>query len=87
MEEVSAVSQAEIDFGLDGQANRENDRPLAGCKRDGAFEAGRPGGRKELLRIGADTRRAGVASLMSRRPSELREAPYSRPPVVPVLAV
>jgi hypothetical protein len=59
LEEVSAVSQAEIDFGLDGQANRENDLPLAGRKRDGAFEAGRPGGRKELLRIGADTRGAG----------------------------
>src|ERR1700694_296477 len=29
----------------------------------------------------------GVESLMSRRPSELREAPYSRPPVVSVLAV
>jgi hypothetical protein len=59
LEKVSAVSQAEIDFGLDGQANRESDLPLAGRKRDGAFEAGRPGGRKELLRIGADTRGAG----------------------------
>jgi len=29
----------------------------------------------------------GVESLMSRRPSELREAPCSGPPVVPVLAV
>src|SRR5258708_3632663 len=29
----------------------------------------------------------GVESLMSRRPSELREAPFSRPPVVWVLAV
>src|SRR5262245_15562149 len=29
----------------------------------------------------------GVESLMSRRPSELREAPLSRPPVVRVLAV
>ena len=88
MEEVSAVSQAEIDFGLDGQANRENDRPLTGCSRDGAFEAGRPGGGEQLLRIGADIRaEPGVESLMSRRPSELREAPYSRPPVVPVLAV
>src|SRR6266851_9509820 len=29
----------------------------------------------------------GVESLMSRRPSELREAPFSRPPVVSVLAV
>src|SRR5260221_8896194 len=29
----------------------------------------------------------GVESLMSRKPSELRDAPYSRPPVVPVLAV
>src|SRR4051794_35508868 len=29
----------------------------------------------------------GVASLTSRRPSELREAPFSRPPVVRVLAV
>ncbi len=59
LEEVSAVSQAEIDFGLDGRANRKNDLPLAGRKRDGAFEAGRPGGRKQLLRIGADTRGAG----------------------------
>jgi len=59
LEEVSAVSQTQIDFGLDDQANRENDLPLAGCKRDGAFEAGRPGGRKQLLRIGADARGAG----------------------------
>ena len=59
LEEVSAVSQAEIDFGLDGRANQKNDLPLAGRKLDGAFEAGRPGGRKQLLRIGADTRRAG----------------------------
>src|SRR5260221_12904556 len=29
----------------------------------------------------------GVESLTSRRPSELREAPFSRPPVVSVLAV
>src|SRR5258708_2226660 len=29
----------------------------------------------------------GVESLMSSRPSELREAPFSRPPVVSVLAV
>src|SRR5580692_4523941 len=29
----------------------------------------------------------GVESLMSRRPSELRDAPFSRPPVVWVLAV
>ena len=29
----------------------------------------------------------GVANLMSNRPSELREAPFSRPPVVWVLAV
>src|ERR1700680_2131847 len=29
----------------------------------------------------------GAESLMSRRPSELREAPFSRPPVVLVLAV
>jgi len=29
-EEVSAVSQAEIDFGREDQANRENDLPLAG---------------------------------------------------------
>ena len=58
-EEVGAISQAKIDFGRDGQANRENDLPLAGRKRDGAFEAGRPGGRKQLLRIGADARGAG----------------------------
>jgi hypothetical protein len=30
LEEASAVSQAEIDFGRDGQANRENDLPSAG---------------------------------------------------------
>src|SRR5260370_13905327 len=59
LEEASAVSQAQIDFSLDGQANRENDLSLAGCKRDGAFEAGRPGSRKQLLRIGADARGAG----------------------------
>src|SRR5260370_16399063 len=29
----------------------------------------------------------GVESLMSSRPSELREAPFSRPPMVSVLAV
>src|SRR5271165_7553853 len=59
LKEVSAVSQAEIDFSLDGWANRDNDLALAGCKRDGAFEAGRPGGRKQLLGIGADARGAG----------------------------
>jgi hypothetical protein len=30
LEEASAVSQAQIDFGLDGQANRKDDLPLAG---------------------------------------------------------
>jgi hypothetical protein len=30
LEEASAVSQAEIDFGREDQANRENDLPLAG---------------------------------------------------------
>jgi hypothetical protein len=30
LKEVSAVSQAEIDFGLDGQAHREYVLPLAG---------------------------------------------------------
>lgn len=36
-EEVGAVSQAEIDFGLDGQANRDDHLSLAGRMRDGAF--------------------------------------------------
>jgi hypothetical protein len=31
LEEAGAVSQAQIDFGLDGEANRQNDLPLAGC--------------------------------------------------------
>ena len=56
---MTQSAQAEIDFGRDGEANRENDLPLARRKCDGAFEAGRPGGRKELLRIGADARGAG----------------------------
>jgi hypothetical protein len=59
LEEVSAVSRAEIHFGFDGQANRENDFLLAGRKRDCTLEAGRPGGRKELLRSGTDPIRAG----------------------------
>ena len=56
--EVGAVSQTQIDFGLNGQAYWDSTRPLAGYNRDRAFEAGRPGGREELLRIGADTRGA-----------------------------
>ena len=58
LEEASTVGQAEIDFGLDGQANRQDDLPPAGGQRDGACEAGRPRGGKQLLRIGADARRA-----------------------------
>ena len=34
-------------------------RALTSRQRDGAFEAGRPGRRKELLRVGANARGAG----------------------------
>src|SRR6202161_4862432 len=50
-EEVAAVR--------DGQVGRQSDFPVAGRKRNRALETRRPPGGQQLLRIGADARRAG----------------------------
>jgi len=87
LQEASAVGEAQVHFGINRQVSRKSDLPFAGRKPHRAFEAGRPTSGEQLLRIGADAAVPGVESLTSRRPSELRDTPFSRPPLVWVLAV
>jgi hypothetical protein len=86
-EKVAAVPEVQIDFGIDAQFGRQRDFSFASRKRDRTFETGRPASCEQLLRVGTMRAEPGAESRMSRRPSELREAPFSRPPVVLVLAV
>jgi hypothetical protein len=58
-EEICALLQTQIDLGFYNAADRKNDRPSNGCNRDGVVQAGRPGRREQLLRIGAYTGRTG----------------------------
>src|SRR5215470_6986753 len=58
-EEVAAFAQIQVDLGVDGDLGRQRDLLLAGHKADRTFETGRPTGGEQLLRIGADARRAG----------------------------
>jgi hypothetical protein len=55
-EKVAALSMAQVDFGIDRQVDRQSNPSAASRKPDRAFEAGRPTGRKQLLRISADAR-------------------------------
>jgi hypothetical protein len=62
-EKVPAVRQVQVHFGVDGGVGRQNDLPFAGRKPDRTFETRRPAGGEQLLRIGADARRAGGRKL------------------------
>jgi hypothetical protein len=54
-EKVTAISQMQVHFGVDGQVGRKCNLPLARRETDRTFKTGRPAGGEELLRIGADT--------------------------------
>jgi len=58
-EEVAALHQVQIYFGIYGYGSRERDSSLASRKYDRAVETGRPTRSEQLLRICADARRAG----------------------------
>ena len=85
-EEVGIVGRAQVDFGVDGQVGGEGnvqlrsrlaDRPMKQADQPAASSC------SGLVPVPAEP---GGESLMSRRPSELRDSP-SRPPVVWVLPV
>jgi hypothetical protein len=52
LQEEAAVSGTEVDFGIDGGAGRQGEILVLGGPPHGAYEAGRPAGGEELLRIG-----------------------------------
>jgi len=52
---IIAAREMQMDFGINGNFGHRHLR-LRAASPDRAFEARRPAGRKELLRIGADTR-------------------------------
>ena len=58
LQEVSAVFQHQVHFGVYRRVFRDSDLHLAGCQPHGAFEARRPAGGEQLLGIGASARRA-----------------------------
>lgn len=84
---ISAIIEKKIDFRIDRTFPRKHDFPLAGCRFHRAFEAGRPAGCAQLLGIGADACATWRRELDVERPSELRDMPSCRPPLVCVLAV
>jgi len=86
LEEESAISCAQVHFGVNGLVWRKSDLHLAchACYR--AEETSRPAGGEQLLRVGARGGVPGGNSVMSSRSSSLWEAP-SRPPLVWTLAV
>src|SRR5690349_8330807 len=59
-QEVLAVGKVHIHLGIDRGIWRQRDLLLAGGKRHGALEAGRPASSEKLLGIGAGARRAGT---------------------------
>ena len=87
LEEISAVSQAEIDFGLDGRATGITTFRWLAASAMALSRLADQAAAKSCSGLAPIRAEPGVESLMSRRPSELREAPCSRPPVVMVLAV
>jgi hypothetical protein len=52
LQEEAIVSGAEVDFGIDGSAGRQGEILVLGGSPHGAYEAGRPAGGEELLRVG-----------------------------------
>ena len=86
LEEVLAAGAAKVHFGVNGRISREAGLHFGGRHPHRTHEAGGPTSGEQLLRIGTVARLAGDESLMSKRPSGLRDAP-SRPPVVCALPV
>ena len=62
-EEVAAVRQVQVHFGVDGDVGRQRDFLFAGHKPDRTFKTSRPAGSEQLLRIGADAHSAGSRKL------------------------
>ena len=86
-EEVAVVRQVQVHFGVDRDVSRQSDFLLRAASAIAlSKQADQPAANNcsGLVPMRAEP---GVESLMSRWPSELRDTPFSRPPVVWVLAV
>ena len=57
-QKITAVREVQVHFGIDGQVRWQRYLLLASYKPNRTFEAGRPAGSEQLLRIGTDVRRA-----------------------------
>ena len=86
LEEVLAAGVAQVYFVINGRISGEAGLHFCGRKPHRTHETGRPASGEQLLRIGAAAGLPGDESLMSKRPSELRDAP-SLPPVVWALSM
>jgi hypothetical protein len=79
LEEVSVVSQAPVDFGVDAHIGRQRDFSFAQSRwhlMALTKQADQPAANSCSGLVPMRTE-PGVESLMSRRPSELRETPFS----------
>jgi hypothetical protein len=57
--EIAGVARVQVYFGVNGKVRRQSDLHFVRDDSDCTLETGRPTGREQLLRIGADARRAG----------------------------
>ena len=86
-EEVAAVREVQVHFGVDGNVGRQTRFFLRAASAIGLSKQADQGDGEQLLRVGTDARGARSRKLDVQMATEVREAPPSRPPVLWVLAV